>query len=580
MVSLGLVSFGIFNHVIYFLFGGIVAKENLTTSVILIIGGCLLGVVLYVFGVWSAGDAKLFWGFSVAAPPMLFTTVQSSGNTLPLMMLENIFVVYLIFILLNLLLKTSLREKISVFIESIKNNESLKSSLESAFLSLPYFLLLIRGGSLLIGRYVFPYISPMIFGVFAILFIIFCNQLIEKHGLEKYRNFISPLCLIGVLLTPSLRILYLILVPIIFFVAFLLRPFIWQIGQKVYIRDLNFNALTQGTIPVFTHIRVNLKEVKMRIQLKPLGNLSKIIFFFFCFCVVGLVGMMRCAEAQIAFASGSHRNLDIYMMAPDGKDVQQLTHHGEDDWGPTWSPDGGQIAFTSARAGFFFDIYVMTVDKGKPINLTHHAGDDDNPVWSPDGQWIAFSSWRDGNLDIYLMYPDGTNLMRLTDHSRPDWNPAWSPDGAQIAFESVRIFGSDIFVMNANGTNIKRVTDAREQDTQPAWSPDGTQIAFASYRDHLFDIYIINVDGTDETNLTNSKFEDTDPTWAPNGQQIAYTSKRAGIYGIYVMNADGSEVVGITEELKEAINPEWGARQLTVYSKRKLSTLWARIKSR
>jgi len=225
------------------------AKENFTTSVILVIGGCLIGVVLYIFGVWSAGDAKLFWGFSVAAPPMLFTTVQSSGNTLPLMMLENIFVVYLIFIVLNLLLKTSLEEKISVFIESIKNSESLKSSLERAVLSLPYFLLLIRGGSLLIGRYVFPYISPMIFGILTILFIIVINRLIEKHGLEKYRNFISPLCLIGVLLIPSLRILYLILVPIIFFVAFLLRPFIWQIGQKVYIRDLNFNALTQGTIP-------------------------------------------------------------------------------------------------------------------------------------------------------------------------------------------------------------------------------------------------------------------------------------------------------------------------------------------
>ena len=269
MISLGLVGFGIFNHIIYFSFGGIVAKENLITSVILIIGGCLLGMVLYVFGIWSAGDAKLFWGFSVAAPPMLFTTVQSSGNTLPLMMLENIFVVYLIFIVLNLLLKTSLREKISVFIEAIKNNESLKSSLKSVFLDLSFFLLLVRGGSLLSGQYVFPYISPMIFGILAILFIIIINRLIEKHGLEKYRNFISPLCLIGVLLIPSLRILYLILVPIIFFVAFLLRPFIWQIGQKVYIRDLNFNALTQGTIPAERIFQVTTANGQINYEKEP-----------------------------------------------------------------------------------------------------------------------------------------------------------------------------------------------------------------------------------------------------------------------------------------------------------------------
>lgn len=269
VVSLGLVAFGIFNHVIYFLFGGIVAKENLTASVILILLGCFIGIVLYVFGVWSAGDAKFFWGFSVAAPPMLFTSVQSSGSTLPLMMIENVFIVYLIFILLNLLLKTSLEEKISVFIESIKNNESLKSSLKSAVFSLPYFLLLIRGSSLLIGRYVFPYISPMIFGILAILFIMGFNQLIEKHGLEKYRNFISPLCLVGVLLTPSLRILYLILAPIIFFVAFLLRPFIWQIGQKAYIRDLNFNALTQGTIPAERIFQVTTTNGQIHYEKEP-----------------------------------------------------------------------------------------------------------------------------------------------------------------------------------------------------------------------------------------------------------------------------------------------------------------------
>ena len=248
-MSLGLVGFGISNHVIYYFFGGIVAKENFTTSVILVIGGCLIGVVLYIFGVWSAGDAKLFWGFSVAAPPMLFTTIQESGNTLPLMMLENIFVVYLIFILPNLLLRTSREVKLSVFIENIKNTKSLVDSLKRAFLDLPYFLLLVRGLSFFLREYLFRNISPIVLGIFSILLIVVFNRFIEKHGLEKYRNFISLVCLAGVLLVPSIRVLYLVLIPIIFFVAFLLRPFIWQVGQSAYVRDVDFDALTQGTIP-------------------------------------------------------------------------------------------------------------------------------------------------------------------------------------------------------------------------------------------------------------------------------------------------------------------------------------------
>ena len=206
-------------------------------------------MVLYIFGVWSAGDAKLFWGFSVAAPPMLFTTIQGSGSLLPLMMLENVFVVYLIFILPNLLLKTSQEVKLSVFIENIKNTKSLVDSLKRAFLDLPYFLLLVRGFSFLIRSYLFPNVSPIVLGIFSILLIVIFNRFVERHRLEKYRNFISVLCLAGVLLIPSSRALYLVLTPIIFFVAFLLRPFIWQVGQIAYVRDINFDALTQGTIP-------------------------------------------------------------------------------------------------------------------------------------------------------------------------------------------------------------------------------------------------------------------------------------------------------------------------------------------
>lgn len=249
IVSLGLVGFGIFNHVIHFLFGGIVAKENLATSVILIISGCLVGVLLYVFGVWSAGDAKLFWGFTVAAPPMLFTTVQGSGSTLPIMMLENIFVVYLIFILPNLLLKTSRKEKVSVFIKNIRNTKYLVKSLKRSFLDLPYFLLLVHSFSFLIGRYLSSYISPLLLGFFSILLVIVFNLFIKKHGLEKYKNPISILCLAGVLFIPSLRVPYFILSPIIFFIAFLLGPFLWQVGQRAYVKDINFSTLTKGKIP-------------------------------------------------------------------------------------------------------------------------------------------------------------------------------------------------------------------------------------------------------------------------------------------------------------------------------------------
>jgi len=50
-----------------------------------------------------------------------------------------------------------------------------------------------------------------------------------------------------------------------------------------------------------------------------------------------------------------------------------------------------------------------------------------HPSWSPDGGQIAFSSFRNGSFGIHVMDEDGSNLTRLTEDGALGIEPSWSP---------------------------------------------------------------------------------------------------------------------------------------------------------
>jgi Tol biopolymer transport system component len=281
---------------------------------------------------------------------------------------------------------------------------------------------------------------------------------------------------------------------------------------------------------------------------------------------------------KVVFTSdrnGDLNNFNAFTMNQDGSGATQLTFFGGTTQvlDPTWAPDARQILASYWPVGADGEVVIMNPDGSGFRQLTDNAAPNDwGPSVSPDGTRIAFTSDRGtGQVsnDIWVMNIDGSNPVQLTsNHPVDDFGPDWSPDGTKIAFLSESPgapFDPDLWVMNADGSGQTALNANDVNDTSPHFSPDGKLLAFASILDGDNEVYVMPSGGGAATNLTNTgggtAGNDRGPEWSKDGlARIFFISRRVGNDDeIFVMNGDGSGVSGAltsTAGNRRSLSPE------------------------
>ncbi len=143
----------------------------------------------------------------------------------------------------------------------------------------------------------------------------------------------------------------------------------------------------------------------------------------------------------------------LFVVPVDGSaEPVQLTGGDYEDHSPCWSPDGGTIAFVSARhedwdLSMADDVYLVDAAGGEPRRLTQGGGSIGGVSWSPDGSRLAAHRYE-GVFDdpkhsqVALVDPENgaftllTKSLDLNCTTYPGMRePLWDGDGLVFVVE-------------------------------------------------------------------------------------------------------------------------------------------------
>jgi dipeptidyl aminopeptidase/acylaminoacyl peptidase len=144
------------------------------------------------------------------------------------------------------------------------------------------------------------------------------------------------------------------------------------------------------------------------------------------------------------------RRQHLYLFDLESRRAEILTPGEHDDVLPSWSPDGGRIAFVSKRGKDpdrheNWDVYTIEPRSGagarRVSTFEGPDAEEDPPAWSPDGASIAYVQGGPEKLIYYAVKKlalapssGGAARLPLPDLDRNVSRPSWSADGSAVLF--------------------------------------------------------------------------------------------------------------------------------------------------
>lgn len=134
--------------------------------------------------------------------------------------------------------------------------------------------------------------------------------------------------------------------------------------------------------------------------------------------------------SKIAYCANEFGRWDIFILDLLNGEKTRLTQTETYACAPSWSPDGVWLAYESVQDTKLGIILQSVSDTSSaPVPLTDNLSNNFDPTWSPGGREIAFVTDRNGRQEIWLADLDASEdrfspvaSSDDADYSSPDWS--------------------------------------------------------------------------------------------------------------------------------------------------------------